>query len=895
MRNLIICFIFIIFSLDSIAQVGYRNRLGVGSGNTQTDQNKIDYSNPKEYEIADIEVKGLETLNKSALISLSGLKVGDRIKLPGEKISSAIKKLWKHGIIGNVSINVDKVEDGKVWLVIELTERPRLTRINITGVSKSQQKELKEDVSLVRGRVLTDAIKKNTELAVKKYFVNKGFLNTKVVLTQEKDTLVANGVKVNVKVDKGHKVHINEIYFSGVEDLDESTLKRKMKKTKEKVRVRIFEDMARGLLSINSKELKTFFSESYEADWKQIKKYINDNVKLNFFNASKFVGKEYENDKDALIAFYNHKGYRDAAIVKDTVYLDKNENVIIDIEIYEGRKYFFRDIKWVGNFVYSDEQLDRVLGVEKGDVYDLELINKKLQFNPTDQDISGLYMDNGYLASRIEPVEVRVEGDSIDVEMRIYEGKQFTINNVVVRGNDRTNDHVIYRELRTRPGDLFSRNQIIRTQRELSQLGYFDPEQITPNVNPNMNDNTVEIEWDVVERPSDQIELSGGWGGSFGFIGTLGLTFNNFSLRNILNKEAWHPLPTGDGQKLSVRAQANGVQYQSYSMSFQEPWLGGKKPQSFSVSGTYSIQRGYNPTTARYDAGSLIMKGFSVGLGKRIKWPDDYFTLSHSISYYQYVLNEFVADYRLGFNNGISNNFSYNIALSRNSIDQPMYPRAGSQFTIGLTLTPPYSLFNDKDYASLDPEDRYNKVEFYKVLFDLKQYQKVVGNLVLEAKAHFGFIGNYKATTPIGPFERFVMGGSGLAGQSYIIGYDVISLRGYEDASILPRESDPKDPSNYIEGGTSFVKFGAELRYPLSLSPTATIYVLGFLEGGNNWANIKEFNTFDLYKSAGFGARIFMPAFGLIGIDWGYGFDTLPGRTSPSGSQFHFTIGQQFK
>ncbi|BDD11108.1 membrane protein [Fulvitalea axinellae] len=888
MRRVLLIVLLVLVGQSMYAQARW------GWNNNSSKRLEIDYSNPKEYEIAEITVEGAETLNKSALISLSGLKVGDKIKIPGEGISGAIKKLWKQGIIANVAINVTKVEDGKVWLTIHLTERPRLTKIEIQGVNKTQEKELQDEIDQVRGRVLTDAVRKNAELATKRYFVGKGFLDAKVNVQVEKDSLITNGSRLVIDVNKGRKVHINRIRLLGATELDPAKSKKKMKKTREKVRVRIVKEVTQEAISVKLSDIKTFFSESYEASWKDLKKYLNDNVKLNFFNASKFIGKEYENDKAALVAYYNSKGYRDARILGDSVYVVNGE-VNIDIKMYEGKKYFYRDIKWVGNYIYTDEQLNKVLKIGKGDVYNRELMDKRLQFDLNDQDISSLYMDNGYLAFRINPVEVRVEGDSIDVEMRINEGARFKLSNVAVSGNDRTNDHVVYRELRTLPGELFSRRDIIRTQRELSSLGYFDPETINPDVKPNMNDETVDLTWEVVERPSDQIELSGGWGGAYGFIGTLGLTFNNFSFGNFFNKEAWRPLPTGDGQKLSVRAQANGKQYQSYSISFQEPWLGGRKPQSFSASFSYSNQREFNYNTREYGSGSLGLFGITVGLGHRLKWPDDNFSLNNSISYYRYDVKDYYTS--LGFSDGKSNNLSFTSTLSRYTIDQPMYPRGGSSFSLSVSLTPPYSIWRDIDYNKADNAEKYKWVEYYKIMFDAKQYTKVVGNLVVETKAHFGFINSYKKEAGIGPFERYIMGGSGLAGQNVILGTEVIALRGYDDAALtgIDDNGTPNDRSDDIEGGVAYTKVGAELRYPVSLNPSATIYVHGFVEAGNTWNDYRKYNPFDLYKSAGFGARIFMPAFGLIGIDWGYGFDDIPGQLDASGSQFHFTIGQQLR
>ena len=892
------------------AQIRYKN----DRRNRSNEQ--ISYSTPKQYEIAEIEVTGVEYLDHNALISLSGLKVGDKIKIPGDDISNAIKKLWGQGLMGNVAIYATKIENGKISLRIELTERPRLSKIIYKGVNKTQEGELDDDIKLIRGRVLTDAILKNTELTVKKHFVEKGFLNTEVKVSRVKDTLAFNSVQILIDVDKGTKVKINKIYFSGNENFSEGKLKKKLKSTKEHPRIGIFKTVFSELFSLNKSKIKSLADSSVKVSGQEVKGFINDNFKLNFFSGSKFIKSDYEDDKKALIEFYNSKGYRDATIVTDSVYAHNSKTININFEVEEGKKYYFRDIIWAGNYVYDDNTLGRVLGIGKGDVYDLELVNKRLNYNPTGADVSSLYLDNGYLFFTIDPVEVRIEDDSIDVEMRIHEGTQATINKVIVKGNDRTNDHVILREIRTLPGQKFSREQLIRTNREIAQLGYFDPEQIGMQPIPNPVDGTVDIEYTVVERPSDQIELSGGWGGFFGFVGTLGLVFNNFSIKNITDRSKWHPLPVGDGQKLALRVQANGRAFQNYSFTFTEPWLGGKKPNAFTINLTRSIQR---IRTWESDAdgnpirdsngelifprglndfnGSLKLTGISVSLGRRLRWPDDFFFISNSINYFVYNLDNF--GQQLGFSTGVSNNLTFNTTIARNSAGpSTMYPTTGSSISLSMNLTPPYSVFNDIDYENADNATRYNLVEFHKWMFDAKFYTQIVGNLVLESRAHLGFIGSYTRKAGIGPFERFVMGGAGLGGQQFLVGNDIIGLRGYEDNAVTPPNFQPTsgllEPED-IRGGVVFNKFVFELRYPVSLNPSATIYVLGFGEAGNNWGEYRDFNINNLYKSAGVGARIFMPAFGLIGIDWAYGFDTLPGQTQASGPQFHFTIGQQIR
>jgi len=848
---------------------------------------RISYSNPQEYTVAEINVSGSEFLDKIALISISGLKVGDKIKIPGDQITLAIKKLWKQGLIGDIKVYASKVEGTNVYLTIELTERPRLSRFNFNGVTKSQESDLRENINLIRGRVMTDAVIKNVELNVKKYFFEKGYLNTAVEISYKKDSVIHNSVLLDVDIKKNRKVKIRDVNFIGNEHFAEGKLKSKMKNSGERPRFRIIGALvATGINAFKPKDQRVKIKDDSIRHniSRPLVVLLNENVKLNVFKSSKYVKEKYKEDKAALITFYNSKGYRDAEIMADSIVNADNRSVDINIKISPGKRYYFRNIDWVGNFVHDDQTLDRILAIKRGSIYNLELIDKKLNFNPNGADISSLYMDNGYLFFSVNPVEVKIDGDSVDVEMRIYEGAQATIRKVYVTGNDRTNDHVIMRELRTLPGQKFSRSELIRTQRELSQLGYFDPEQVTPNPLPNPADETVDIEWSLVERPSDQIELSGGWGGNFGFVGTLGLTFNNFSLRNIPHFDKWRPLPVGDGQKLSLRLQANGRRFQSYSVSFQEPWLGGKKPNSFGVSFNYSIQRSIDFITDNV-IGSMKVSGVTLSLGRRVTWPDDYFTLSNSISYLNYDLFNF--GNTLGFSTGTSNNFTFNTTIARNSIDNPMYPRSGSSVSLSIALTPPYSLWRDIDYNTAPNEEKYKWVEYHKWMFDAKYYLQLIGNLVLEARAHMGFIGYYNKEAGIGPFERFQVGGDGLTGTNFLLGNDVIGLRGYENNSIRPSP----DPSGFGSGNI-FNKYVFELRYPVSLNPSATIYLLAFAEAGNNWSGFVNFNPNQLYKSLGFGTRIFMPAFGLLGIDWAYGYDTVPGRLEPSGAQIHFSIGQ---
>lgn len=891
MKQILILIILVCVAADTWAQFRRRDR-----GNAGTQDSGLNYATPAQYTIAAIEVTGLNVLDKNAMVSLTGLKVGDKIKIPGDGISNAIRNLWKHGLVGDVTIKVDKIEGENVYLSLVLAERPRLTGFYFSGITKSQESGLKEDLKLIRGKIVNDAMVRNTELAVRKYFVKKGFLNSEVKIVQERDTLNRDGIRLKIAVNPKSKVKIHKISFEGNEHIEDAKLKKKMKGTHEYPRFTLHRTLLRALFNFKP---KVFFDSSHAVDKKELKEFLNDNVKLNLFTSSKFIQSDYEDDKKKVIEFLNSKGYRDAEIISDTVYAHNKTKINIDIKVSEGPKYYFRNIIWRGNYVYTDKQLDAVLGISKGDVYNKELIDKKLQFNPKGMDISGLYMDDGYLFFRINPVEVAVAGDSIDVEMRIFEGEQATINEVTISGNDRTSDHVIRRELSTIPGQKFRRSDIIRTQQKLGQLGYFAPDKIGQNLVPNPANGTVDIEWQVEEQSNDQVELSGGWGGYYGFVGTLGLTFNNFSLRNIPNFKKWRPLPVGDGQRLSLRAQANGRSFQSYSASFTEPWLGGRKPQSLSVSYVHSVSR---MGTSYYNfndfSSSLKAHNFSVGLGRLLEWPDNYFTLTNSLAYGVFMLDNI--DYGLGCRTCSSYQITFNTTLSRNSIDNPMYPTQGSTISLSLTLTPPYSQWNGMDYNTASAEQRNKWQEYYKTMFDAKYYLPLDGKkkLVLEAKAHFGFLSSYSKKTGIGPFERFVLGGDGLAGgfNSFVLGKEIIGLRGYENNSITPPLYQAGNSTSQL-GGVVYDKLGLELRYPVTTGNAATIYGFGFVEAGNNWDNYEDFNPFKMYRSAGFGARIFMPAFGLIGLNWAYGFDRVPfgSNRDISGSQFHFTIGQQIR
>ncbi len=861
MKQIIFIALFITFFIASCYD-SYSQNVGFGRTRTttNTNTNPVDYESPKDYIIGGVTVLGAEFLNQDAIVSMSGLKTGDKIKIPGETISNAVKKLWKQGLVGDVKISIVKIEEDKVYLQVALKERARLSRWVFSGIRKGQATSISEKIKLIKGKILNDAVLKNTENKIKEYFAEKGFQNSKIKITIRKEDSVLsrkqNYVYLDIAVDKGNKVKINKINFEGISAISEKKLQKKMKKTKEKFALRIF-------------------------------------------TPSKFIKKEYETDKENILTYYHKLGYRNVMIESDEVVKQEDGNVDINFKIFEGKQFHYRDIKWTGNFVYSDTVLSRVLGLQKGDVYNKEELDKRLSFSPTSTDVTSLYMDDGYLFFRVEPVETQISEDSVDIEMRLFEGEQATINKIILKGNTRTSDHVVMREIRTIPGQKFSRADLIRTQRELSTLGYFNPETITINPVPNMADQTVDIIYGVEEKPSDQIELSGGFGGFQGFVGTVGLVFNNFSLRKVTKFREWRPLPQGDGQRLSLRVQASGLFFQNYSLSFTEPWLGGKKPQSFSFSLSHAISRRSNGTLSATNLPTLQITTAAMSLGRRLQFPDDYFTMSNSLSFNIYNLDRFVGLFG-SYNTGTSYNLAFNTTISRNSIDNPTFPRQGSSMSLSIALTPPWSLLTGKDYSreGITEQDRYKLVEYHKWMFDNSWFMKLAGNLVLHTRAHMGFLGTYNSALGYTPFERFAMGGSGMNLNNMIIGQEMVGLRGYIDNSIKPQVPDGKGSFLPYDrnglGGIIYNKYVLELRYPISLNPSATIFILGFAEGGNNWGNYQDFNPFSLKRSAGFGARIFMPAFGMLGLDYGWAFDSVEG-TADSKQPFTFTIGQQIR
>ncbi len=810
----------------------------------------VNYDNPRTYEIANIVITGTNYYDKSVLVVLSGLQVGQKIRIPSEDITKAITSLYKQKLFDDVSMRIMDIQDDKITLEIYLREKPRLSSFTIKGLSKGKANTLREELTLKSGQIITENLISSTRNEIRKYYAEKGYLDADAEITQIPDDSKKNTSKLRIDVKRGDKIKIHDIEFEGNAELSDAQLRKLLKDTKPKYRI---------------------------------------------LSKSRFEEDKYQDDKQRVIEKYLSLGYRDIEIVKDSIYRYDQKSLQIVITVEEGKKYYFRDIKFVGNTKYSTEDLMAILKIKRGDVYDQSLLDTRLHMNQAGLDISTLYMDDGYLFFTINPVEVLVENDSIDLEIRMHEGDQARINKVTVVGNTKTSDHVILRELRTKPGQLFSRSDVTRSLRELSQLGYFNPEALGVNPIPNPASGTVDIEYKVEEKPNDQIELSAGWGAS-SIVGTLGLTLNNFSTRRMFDKKAWSPVPSGDGQRVSLRAQTNGMAYQSYSASFTEPWLGGKKPNSLSVSIFHSIQsNGYNQADVRRTA--LVTSGLTIGIGKRLKWPDDYFVVQYQLNLQRYNnQNSPTGGSYLPFlPNGGSNSVSLKIILSRNSAGpNPIYPHEGSNISLSGQFSPPYSLINGKDYSQIPEFERYRWLEFYKWKFDATWYTRLAGNkrpLVLMTRTNFGFVGRYNPALGYTPFERFWLGGSGLMGFN-LDGRELIALRGYADNSLTPIVA--TNGTLQTQGGIIYDRFTMELRYPISTNPSATVFPLIFFEGGKAWSNYQNFNPFDIYRSVGAGVRIFLPMFGMIGLDYGYGFDAVPFRAGVNHGNFHFLLGQQF-
>ena len=841
---------------------------------------EIDYNQPRTCVVGGISVEGNQYFSESQILQLSGIRPGMVVTFPGEDMTGVVKRLVAQRYFEDVAVVADSLsaDQGTVWFKVVVKERPRVSRWTYTGVKSGEKKDLQERLNLRPGREFSDYVEKTSVDIIKRYYKEKGYILCDVDVQVQKDTMIRSAIRVNFDVKRGNKVRIRDINFFGNEDVSDYKLAKAMKET-------------------------------------------HSNKWYNFFKSKKFKEKEYQTDRKTVLEAFNEAGYRDARLVRDSVYYTDDRHLAIDMVFDQGPKYYFRNVTWTGNSVYPSEVLNDILPIKKGDVYAMVTMDTRLHGGgkQTEYDITKLYRDNGYLFFNVTPVEVNIQNDSIDVEMRISEGKPATLNNIVINGNDLTSEKVVRRQIMTRPGYLFSQSDFERSIREIASLGQFDAEAIMGaggySVLPNQLNNTVDIIYNVTEKPSSTLELSGGWGGNT-FVATAGVSFNNFSTRRLFEKGAWRPVPLGDAQTLSFRFQTNGRYYTTLSASFMEPWLFGKKPTSLSVSGYYSrmtdsyLYIGLLSTDRMFE-----VFGFNAGLGNRLKWPDNYFVLYNNLSWQTYKLTNWYQNY-FAFTDGISHNLSYTLSLSRNSTDQQIYPRQGSDFSASVQLTPPYSLFRkytfkngkkvpvssykDVNYdatyldnvGSIQNEwsssNRYKWIEYHKWKFSGAVYTKLAGDLVLMSRAQFGFLGYYNRNWGYSPFEGFQVGGDGMSGYM-TYGTEIISLRGYEDYSLTPKRITPYSP-NGTYAGNIYDKFTVELRYPVVLQPQSTIYVLGFLEGGNCWADIREFNPLQIKRSAGVGVRVFLPMIGLLGVDWGYGFDDK----SNGGSQFHFVIGQQF-
>ena len=858
----------------------------------QTALSQINYDHPQSYIIGGIHVSGITYMDKSVIVMLSNLEVGQKIKVPGDAITSAIHNLWNQGLFDDIRIIATKIKNDSIYLDIYLEEKPKLNKYSYTGIKKSAQDDLKDKINLTRGDVVTNHLIIRTENIIRNYFRDKGYLNTQVNIT-EKNAGPRNNpkefVNLTINVKKNKRVKIAQINIYGNHAFSADKVRSAMKNTREKGFFNPLNPL--GLVAVRAvADIATFHFKKLRND---LVNYAVKNYRIQIFKGSKFIRSKFQDDLNKIIAAYNAAGYRDAQIVKDSVYKIDKSDIGINIYLKEGHKYYYRKITWVGNTVYSSKFLSAVLGIKPGDVYNKKLLDTNLNYNDKGFDVSSLYMNNGYLFFSATPVETYVGNDSIDLQIRIHEGKQARINKVTVSGNTKTNDHVIIRELRTKPGQLFSRQAVIRSVRELANLKYFNAQNLKPDIKPNPANGTVDINYHVEETSADQIELSGGWG--YGrLIGTIGLSFNNFSLRNFFNPKAWRPVPSGDGQKLSLRFQTYGRGYMSTGISFTEPWLGGRKPNALTISYYYSLYSFRSMANIFPSSGvSPISSGNSkfeshavtIGLGKRLSWPDDYFTLYQAINVQLYKLQNYAAIFSVGNGNGKYNNLNYTIVFGRNSVDQPIYPRSGSNISLSLALTPPYSLFSHKNYQTMTEAEKYKWIEYYKWKFKAYLYFQLMNKLVLVTKARFGYLGAYNPKLGITPFERFYLGGDGLSGYNNYDGREIIGMRGYGNMTITPDYY-----KNRNLGGTIYSRYTLELRYPISLAPTSTIYIEAFFEAGNDWAGTRDFDPFNLKRAAGIGARIYLPMFGLLGIDWGYGFDKIPGIPSASGSHFAFSM-----
>ena len=831
---------------------------------------EVDYNHPQKYIIAGISVEGNTVFSEQQIVNQTGLHKGMSVTVPSDDISNVVRRLFLQRFFEDVSLELDSLSarQDSAWFKIRIKERPRVSRWTFSGVKSSERKDIEERLNLRRGGEFSEYVEKTSADIIKRYFAEKGFLLCDVKAQVQRDTVVKNAIRVNFAIDKGEKVRIKTINFVGNEHVKEFKLARSMKKTK-------------------------------------------SNKIYNFFHSKKFNEKEYQSDKKAALSAFNEAGYRDARLVRDSIYYVEPGKLGIDLVFEEGEKYYFRDLTWTGNSVYASNALNEVLGIQKGDVYDMVTMQKRLYGGgkQNELDITKLYRDNGFLFFNITPVETNIQHDSVDVEFRISEGKQATLNNIVINGNDLTNEKVVRRQIFTRPGYLFSQSDFERSVREIASLGQFDPEAIMKeggySIIPNQLDNTVDLVYNVTEKPSSTLEVSGGWGGKT-FVATIGVAFNNFSTHRFFDKGAWRPVPLGDAQNLAFRFQTNGTYYTAITASFTEPWLFGKKPTSLNLSAYFTRQ------TSSYLALNILnhdremqVYGFSASIGTRLKWPDNYFVLYNGINWQSYRLNNWYSGYFI-IDDGVTHNVNYTLNLIRNSTDQQIYPRMGSEFSFSLQLTPPFSLFRKHDfdangnkvpvaswkdinYDKWPGRERYKWIEYHKWKFSATTYSRIIGDLVLMTRAQFGYLGYYNRNWGYSPFEGFLVGGDGMSGY-YSYGTEMVSLRGYENNSLTPYVPSSYNSNGYAYAGNVYDKFTVELRYPVILQPQSTIYALLFLEGGNCWSDIKDFNPFQMKRSAGVGVRIFLPMVGLLGVDWGYGFDD----PTHGKSQFHFVIGQQF-
>lgn len=857
---------------------------------------------PRKYTIADIKVIGNKMFDPAIVVSVSGMAVGDQVTIPGgDQFSKAISRLWTQNMFTNINVYISKLVEDSIWVEIDAVERPMLSDFKFKGVKKTEADELKDKVGLVKTRVVTDNMRLTAKENIAKFFIDKGYQGANVEIEETPDPNSPERVVLTFNVRKGNKVRISDVYFFGNQAANTGQLKKQLKGTKEMSKMTLFPDSATSPYGvIPSVSFKEFAKNKNYLKPTRIKDFIDPWFRFKLFASSKFNEKKYIEDKEKVLEFYNGLGYRDAMIEADTQTYDLKGRLNISIKVDEGNRYYFGNMTWKGNTKYPDSLLNLLLGINRGDVYNLDILNKKLgkQLSPEGGDISSLYMDDGYLFFSVNPVETSVYNDTIDHEIRITEGPQATIKNVNITGNDKTKEYVIRRELRTVPGEKFSRSDLIRSQREITNLGYFDQEKLGMQPVPNQDDGTVDINYSVQEKSSDQLELSAGWGGNIGLTGTLGVTFNNFSIKNIFKKTSWDPLPTGDGQKLSLRYQSNGRFFRSVNFSFTEPWLGGKKRNSFSVNiFNTKFTNAQNPFTGLFDrkfadSSFLSTTGATIALGKQLKWPDDFFSLVTSISFIQYNAKNYAIF--PAFSSGVSNNFNLKLALQRTSIDQPIFPRSGSNFMLSGTFTPPWSAFR-----GINQEDIFKLVEYHKWRFNAEWFVPIgkpagedkTRQFVLRMAAKFGFIGRYNKKLPVSPFERFQVGDAGLTNNFGVLGYDIVAHRGYpvyevSDPTINP---DKQRANNFF---TIFNKYTLEMRYPFVTNPSSTIYGLAFYEAANGWYSFNEWNPFRLRRATGVGVRFFLPMFGLLGFDYGVGLDRITeGGRLRDASRFTFMLG----